>query len=166
MSRPRAPAKKKPPKTPEQEKAAARNRQTYLKNREKVLARVKAAYQLLTPAEIAEKRWRDAARPSGHKDKGHQRNAQAQAYYEWSDVEEVVRVHMAAAVMSELTGEDYEVDHAVPLRSPLVCGLHVHTNLGVIVRGENRFKGTWAWPDMWEYTWKDVEELVEMRKNV
>ena len=40
------------------------------------------------------------------------------------------------------------VDHIVPLQSPLVCGLHVHDNLRVILAVDNASKANRHWPDM------------------
>lgn len=37
-------------------------------------------------------------------------------------------------------GINYEVDHIIPLKNNLVCGLHVPTNLQVITRYDNRSK--------------------------
>lgn len=45
-------------------------------------------------------------------------------------------------------GIQFDVDHIVPLRSKLVCGLHVETNLRIIPRTVNRAKGNRLWPDM------------------
>jgi 5-methylcytosine-specific restriction endonuclease McrA len=42
----------------------------------------------------------------------------------------------------------HEVDHIVPLKSPLVCGLHVEHNLQVIPATQNRRKHNRVWPDM------------------
>lgn len=47
-----------------------------------------------------------------------------------------------------LTGVGFEVDHVIPLRSKLVCGLHNEFNLRVITSFANNRKGNRYWPDM------------------
>lgn len=46
------------------------------------------------------------------------------------------------------TGINFEIDHVIPLRSKLVCGLHNEFNLRVIPAVENNKKGNRYWPDM------------------
>jgi hypothetical protein len=41
-----------------------------------------------------------------------------------------------------------EVDHVVPLSSPIVCGLHCHANLQLLHRSVNVRKSNKEWPDM------------------
>lgn len=43
-------------------------------------------------------------------------------------------------------GHDVNVDHVVPLSSPLVCGLHVPWNLEIIPRLANAKKSNKWWP--------------------
>jgi hypothetical protein len=50
---------------------------------------------------------------------------------------EIRQLYQIAITMTKTTGEQYVVDHIVPLRSPDVCGLHVPWNLRVITQEAN-----------------------------
>lgn len=59
-----------------------------------------------------------------------------------------VEAYALCRLRFEATGIRHEVDHLVPLRSKLVCGLHNEFNLGVISAAENNRKGNRFWPQM------------------
>jgi 5-methylcytosine-specific restriction endonuclease McrA len=46
-------------------------------------------------------------------------------------------MYKIAITMTQTTGEQYVVDHIIPLRSDEVCGLHVPWNLRVTTQEEN-----------------------------
>ena len=46
-------------------------------------------------------------------------------------------LYKVAITMSKTTGEQYVVDHIYPLRSDVVCGLHVPWNLRIITQQQN-----------------------------
>ena len=68
--------------------------------------------------------------------------AKLKATPHWCDLEAVAEIYRQAAQLSIDTGTPYEVDHIVPLRSKLVCGLHIPINLQILTRTENRRKHT------------------------
>lgn len=65
----------------------------------------------------------------------------------WADRNAIASVYKTAAEMRK-SGLDVHVDHIVPLRSKLVCGLHVQSNLQIIDRKLNVIKNNRLWPDM------------------
>lgn len=50
---------------------------------------------------------------------------------------ETRQMYQIAITMTQTTGEQYVVDHIYPLRSDVVCGLHVPWNLRVMTQDEN-----------------------------
>jgi len=50
------------------------------------------------------------------------------------------RIARAVARAYRATGFEVEVDHVVPLRSPIVSGLHVEHNLNIVPSAVNRIK--------------------------
>lgn len=67
----------------------------------------------------------------------------------WSETHNIRELYALATHLTQLLGEQYHVDHIIPLQSPLVCGLHVYANLRVVSARENLKKNN-----------KFIEELL------
>ena len=61
------------------------------------------------------------------------------AHAGWADNDLIADIYEYAAIMRQ-HGVEAEVDHIVPLQGELVCGLHTHDNLTVILAEHNRSK--------------------------
>lgn len=70
-------------------------------------------------------------------DRALRRAAEFQAKPKWANKSEMLKIYKQAKFMSELTGESYHVDHIVPLKHHLVCGLHCEFNLRSIPAKDN-----------------------------
>jgi hypothetical protein len=66
----------------------------------------------------------------------------------WSSQASINNYYTIAAFLTAELGVPFEVDHIVPLRSQVVCGLHAHTNLSISLASWNRSKSNRWWPDM------------------
>lgn len=69
-----------------------------------------------------------------------------QATPSWAEAAHIEAIYAEAKRLSVETGIPHEVDHIVPLISPLVCGLHVPANLRPLPQFDNRSKGNRYWP--------------------
>lgn len=69
-----------------------------------------------------------------------------QATPSWADRESVMAFYREAARLTLSTGVEHQVDHIVPLVSKLVCGLHTHTNMQILIKSDNVKKGNRKWP--------------------
>ena len=74
--------------------------------------------------------------------------AQGRATPAWADRSAMREIYRQAAQASELLGVKHHVDHIVPLKSDLVCGLHCEANLRVVTATDNLKKHNRSWPDM------------------
>lgn len=59
----------------------------------------------------------------------------------WANKFFIKEAYHLASLRTKLTGMEWHVDHIIPLRNPLVCGLHVENNLQVIPAEVNHRKG-------------------------
>lgn len=138
-------------KNPEELKLA--DRQKYLKSRDKVLARV-STYAKNNPEvnRAAAKRYRDST-PEKQAEKAARYRARKQrAVPIWANNEFeqlfISEIYSLAKLRSKLLGVSFNVDHIVPLKSDLVCGLHCKDNLQILLGKDNFAKRNHHWPDM------------------
>ena len=74
----------------------------------------------------------------------------ARATVAWTEHGAIEELRREAVEMEELTGIPHQSDHIIPLKSALVCGLHVVANLRVIPASENASKRNRFDPDTFE----------------
>lgn len=63
--------------------------------------------------------------------------AKLRATPSWANKSEILKFYNLARVMSEYTGERYEVDHIIPLKGRLASGFHVENNLQILTKSQN-----------------------------
>ena len=108
------------------EKLRSNQRRWLAANREKSRARLRA--------------WRRA--------NPHKKNSETRAYKarkvnsvpKWFDKRAVDKIYTSASWLSLASGISHHVDHIVPLKNSLVCGLHCTDNLQIITASENTKK--------------------------
>lgn len=74
--------------------------------------------------------------------------AQLGATPKWANIEAIRAFYVEAERRRLETGQDWHVDHIVPLISKEVCGLHCEANLQILPGKENLSKNNRRWPDM------------------
>lgn len=115
-----------------------RKHEWYLQNREQV---INAA--LTRPVEVKRQyqaAWKERNTVWVRADTKARRRKHRQATPPWltrKQKSEIRQLYQIAITMTKTTGEQYVVDHIVPLRSDVICGLHVPWNLRVMTQEEN-----------------------------
>jgi 5-methylcytosine-specific restriction endonuclease McrA len=120
------------------EEVKDRKNEWYVANRDQVIERAKTR-----PVE-ALREYRNAWKMNNHVQVNAstkaRRRKHRQATPSWltkKQKSEIRQLYQIAITMTKTTGEQYVVDHIVPLRGGDVCGLHVPWNLRVITQEEN-----------------------------
>lgn len=60
-----------------------------------------------------------------------------QAMPTWANHDVILAYYIVCQNITKVTGIKHEVDHIIPIQHPLVCGLHVESNLQIITEEEN-----------------------------
>ena len=95
------------------------NNRDHIRARERERYRTQEKYKILNLTKAAERR---------------------RAICKWANKERVKSFYIQARYMTKTTGIAYVVDHIVPIKHRLVCGLHNEFNLRVITDHENSVK--------------------------
>ncbi len=139
---PEAAAKAKARYLASAEEHAVRSRKWAAENRDRVRA-INAGYRARNREAL------NAARVQHAKDKpeiaakaaAKRRAACAKATPKWVNDFFMEEAYSLAKIREVVCGGAWHVDHIVPLRAKLACGLHAHTNIQVIRAEINRAKG-------------------------
>jgi hypothetical protein len=139
-------------------------REYYAENKTKIDARNLASYYAKSGERKASRKvWLDANRDEVRRKAREyaktnpdvlNRNTRArvarklQATPAWANKFFIDEAYALAKLREKVCGGKWHVDHIVPLRSKLVCGLHVEHNLRVVRAEENWAKNNKHWPDM------------------
>lgn len=78
----------------------------------------------------------------------HRRRHERAAIPCWADRATLGSFYCLARIATAATGQRWSVEHIVPLKHPLVCGLHCPANLTLSTLVDNVLKGNRWWPDM------------------
>jgi len=65
----------------------------------------------------------------------------------WANRADIRSIYKRATAMRE-RGSSAVVDHIVPLKHPMVCGLHTADNMQIVSESYNMMKSNKFWPDM------------------
>jgi hypothetical protein len=121
----------------------------YRKNREQLIRKAKEYRERnIEKVTKLQKRWRDKNKGKVRSYRKDRRDLIERATPSWACDFAYEEACDLAVRREAATGIKWHVDHVVPLKSKLVCGLHAHTNFAVIPATENLKKKNSYWPCM------------------
>ena len=120
----------------------AQKRKIYVEeNKEKISENRRLYYQLNKEKELSNnKLYSQSNRDRIYANMSKRRATKLNATPNWlseKDLEEIRELYQICQMFKLYTGQDYHVDHIIPLQGKDVCGLHVPWNLQVILASEN-----------------------------
>lgn len=120
-----------------------------LRNRARRNAAMKA-WRLKNPErdKATAKRWRESHRDYVNGRKMRRILVAKQQTPAWANKFFMSEIRALARLRTRVMGYEWHVDHIVPLRHPLVCGLHWEGNMRVVPSKVNLQKNNRHWPDM------------------
>lgn len=120
------------------EEVKERKHEWYQENKEQVVQA--AAAQPVHIKRAYRNAWKEANKVQIRADTKARRRKHRDATPPWlsrRQKSEIRQLYQAAITNTQITGEQYVIDHIYPLRSDVVCGLHVPWNLRIITQAEN-----------------------------
>lgn len=96
----------------------------------------------------AKQRWKAANRGATNESTARRFATKMRATPAWADRKLMKDFYTLACIYTAELRLPFHVDHIVPLRSRLVCGLHTPSNLNVLPGSTNISKSNRHWPDM------------------
>ena len=128
----------------DRESAISRSASRYANNKEDCLSKMAERYQKIREQKQAYGRNHYANNKYKYKARSAQRKADVRRatpnWFSDDDAWMIREAYELAQLRKEATGIDWDVDHVIPLRGKIVCGLHVPTNIAVIPRKLNNYK--------------------------
>lgn len=110
--------------------------------------RAKNKERLLAESKIRNAKWKKEKPELNCAKENRRRATKLQATPKWGNEFFIKEAYHLAKIREKTLGGKWHVDHIVPLRSKLVCGLHVENNLQVIPALHNIAKNNRYWPQM------------------
>jgi hypothetical protein len=87
------------------------------------------------------KTYKDVNRPKIYANNAKRRADRVRATPSWANLKYIELFYKLAKEEAFRTGREVQVDHIVPLNSPIVCGLHCEDNLQLLFKEDNIRKG-------------------------